>query len=74
MFVGVIEDALGVAITRRYLPGRPFDVPINILDNSLIRREMDWSSRVSLCDGIARTAAWLRRESQESDGSHKQNI
>ncbi len=74
MFVGVIEDVLGVAITRRYLPGRPFDVPISILDNSLIRREMDWSPRVSLCDGIARTAAWLRRELQESGGGHKQNI
>ncbi len=62
--IRIIEEVLGKAVARRYMPGRVFDVPVNILDSSLIKQEMAWSPKVSLRDGIARTAAWLQREPQ----------
>jgi UDP-glucose 4-epimerase len=58
--VAAIERVLGHAVERRYLPGRPFDVPVNVLDPSLARTELGWSPTVSLHEGIARTAEWMR--------------
>jgi UDP-glucose 4-epimerase len=61
--IATLEAVLGKTITRRYLPGRPFDVPVNVLCNDLARRELEWAPVVSMADGIARTAAWMTRES-----------
>lgn len=57
----LIEKVLGTTIERRYLPGRPFDVPVSVLDNGRARRELSWEPKVGLEDGIARTAEWIRR-------------
>lgn len=58
--IGMIEEVLGREVARQYRPGRPFDVPVSILDNSLARRELEWEPRVSLKEGIARTATWVQ--------------
>lgn len=58
----VIEQVLDTSIVRRYLPGRPFDVPISVLSNQLAQEELKWAPKVPMCDGIARTAEWMRRE------------
>ena len=42
-----------------YLPGRPLDVPTNVLDVSRAREELGWEPRTDLADGIARTWEWL---------------
>lgn len=60
--VAAIEAVLGKAIQRRYLPGRPFDVPVSVLSNDLARQELDWAPLVSMEEGIARTATWMKRE------------
>ena len=60
--IGRIEDVLGQSIERRYLAGRSFDVPVNVLCNELARSELDWTPRVSMAEGIGRTAEWMRRE------------
>lgn len=57
--LNVLEDALGKPVERRHLPGRPFDVPVSILSNALAMKELKWSPRVTLRDGILRTAAWF---------------
>lgn len=57
----VIEQVLDTSIVRRYLPGRPFDVPISVLSNQLAQEELKWAPKVPMCDGIARTAEWMRR-------------
>ena len=57
--IGMLENALGKAIQRRYLPGRPFDVPVSVLSNDLARRELNWTPLLSMADGIARTAKWM---------------
>jgi len=61
---GVAADIAGVlgqdhaAIT--HTSGRPVDVPINVLDIGLIRRELGWNPSVPWLDGLMRTADWIR--------------
>lgn len=56
-----LETVLGRPIERRYLEGRPFDVPVSVLDNSLARQELGWQPTVDLLDGIRRTALWMEK-------------
>lgn len=60
--IGELEVALSRTIERRYLPGRPFDVPVSVLCNNLARSELHWTPLVSMPEGIARTTEWMRRE------------
>lgn len=56
-----LETVLGRPIERRYLEGRPFDVPASVLDNSLARQELGWQPTVGLLDGIRRTSLWMEK-------------
>jgi UDP-glucose 4-epimerase len=58
--IDLIEEVLAMPIDRRYLPGRPFDVPVSVLSNNLIQKEMGWTPQVGLREGLVRTAAWIR--------------
>lgn len=58
--VDLLEEVLNTTITRRYLPGRPFDLPVSVLSSTLITREMGWTPQILLKDGLIRTAAWMR--------------
>jgi UDP-glucose 4-epimerase len=58
--LAVIERVLDHKVERRYLPGRPFDVPVSVLANDLARQELEWQPRVGLDEGIRRTAGWMR--------------
>jgi UDP-glucose 4-epimerase len=60
--VDMLEDVLGKPVERRYLPGRPFDVPVSVLSNDLARDELEWAPSISMRDGIARAAEWMKRE------------
>jgi UDP-glucose 4-epimerase len=57
--IALLEDVLGISVTRRYLKGRPFDVPVNVLANDLARRALGWEPRVAMREGLARTVAWM---------------
>ncbi len=57
----LIEQVTGAPVERVYKPGRPFDVPLSVLDNSLAGRELGWSPKISLRDGIGRTAQYMSR-------------
>ena len=54
-----IEGVLGHSVSRIYKPARRFDVPTNVLDISLAKRELGWSPRTSFGEGLTRTAAWI---------------
>jgi UDP-glucose 4-epimerase len=45
---------------RVYRDARRADVPINVLDIGLIKREMNWSPKVDWQEGLKDTADWLR--------------
>lgn len=59
--IRLIEQVTGTSVERDYQPGRAFDVPVSVLDNTLAGRELGWSPKVSLEDGIMRTAAHMRQ-------------
>jgi UDP-glucose 4-epimerase len=60
-----IEALVGRAVRRRYLPGRPFDVPVNVLDISLATRHLNWFPRYAFERGLMRTLEWLQNDSRE---------
>lgn len=60
-----IETALGTPIKTEYQPGRPYDVPVSVLDNSLASKELDWRPKVSLEEGLKLTAEWMKRSMQK---------
>jgi UDP-glucose 4-epimerase len=60
----ILRD-IGAALGRGtveavHKPGRATDVPVNVLDTSLIRREMGWTPRTGWAEALEATAAWLR--------------
>jgi UDP-glucose 4-epimerase len=60
-----LVDEIARAIGRRpaveYTPARRFDVPVNVLDASLARRQLGWSASTPLAEGLRRTYDWMRR-------------
>lgn len=58
--VGMLEEALGKPIERRYLPARPFDVPVSVLSNDLARAELHWTPSIRMQEGIALTERWMK--------------
>jgi UDP-glucose 4-epimerase len=57
----VMIDVTGVAPEVTYDRARSLDVPVNVLDVSLARRELGWMPHTGLVDGIGRTWASLAR-------------
>lgn len=51
-----IESALGRKARRRYLPGRKFDVPSNVLDSTLAREILGWAPQTPFDAGVRATA------------------
>jgi UDP-glucose 4-epimerase len=60
--VSLLGEILHRPIAHHYLAGRPFDVPVNVLNNQLASQEMGWTPQVSLRDGISRTIQWMQDE------------
>jgi UDP-glucose 4-epimerase len=50
----------GTTVAAAHKPGRATDVPVNVLDTALIRREMGWAPRTGWTEALEATAAWLR--------------
>ena len=44
-----------------HLPRRHFDLPVNILDSSRLRKETGWQPAVDFNEGIRRTVEWIKR-------------
>ena len=61
--INLLEDVLNTTIIRHHLPGRPFDVPVSVLCNNLAFDEMGWEPKVTLRNGLARTAIWMKDRS-----------
>ena len=57
-----IEALLERPVRRVHLPGRPVDVPANVLDIETIRRELAWVPEIGWQEGLRRTLDWARSE------------
>jgi UDP-glucose 4-epimerase len=53
-----VATSAGFEINVTVLPPRNFDVPINILDSTVLKAETGWESKVTFEDGIAKTWEW----------------
>jgi UDP-glucose 4-epimerase len=58
--LGMIEALTGRNVLRRHYPGRPFDVPVNVLDITRARVHLGWQPQYSLEQGLRRTFEWLK--------------
>lgn len=56
-----IEAVTGLTVPVAYEPGRAVDVKRNVLDIGRAAEVLGWAPRVSLADGLRRTADWWRR-------------
>lgn len=54
-----IEHLLGRKLERRFKPGRPVDVPVNILDCKLAKKALGWQPKTNFADGLRLAAEWL---------------
>lgn len=55
-----IDRQLGQPVHRRYVTGRPFDVPVSLLAVERAREHLKWEPRVTFDAGLERTIAWIR--------------
>ncbi len=60
--IAAMRSVTGLPLRVDYEPGRPLDVPANVLDVSRIRKDLGWRPEVGLEDGLARTWAWFSGE------------
>lgn len=57
-----IEAVTGKPTHRNYQAGRPFDVPINVLNVHLVERTLGWSPQIRLEEGLGRFYRWILRQ------------
>ena len=57
--IAAIERVIGRPVQKRYVPGRTFDVPANVLDISLARAELGWQPATPFEEGLRRTLHWI---------------
>lgn len=60
--IGAIENITHIPLQVKYLPGRPFDVPVNVLDITRATSHLRWEPTIRLEDGISRTLEWMLKE------------
>lgn len=66
--LGELSTTTGRPLSVSYLPGRPFDVPVNVLDISLARDALAWTPKIGLPEGLRRTWTWLLDQSAAGAG------
>lgn len=62
--ISLLEAITQLPLQVRYTLGRPFDVPVNILDISRAQTLLNWYPSISLLDGITRMHDWMLNNNQ----------
>lgn len=57
--LSAIEKVTGHRANRRYLPGRPFDVPASVLCTARAKKHLGWFPKVGFEQGLERFSHWL---------------
>jgi UDP-glucose 4-epimerase len=56
-----IEGVLGLKVKKNFIKGRSFDVPVNVLKIDVACRELGWSPKISMQEGILKMVGWLEK-------------
>jgi UDP-glucose 4-epimerase len=56
----LMAEVVGERPVVEYLPARPLDVPVSVLDASRAREDLGWRPETALAEGVARTWDWVR--------------
>ena len=59
--VAAIESITAVPLQVKYLPGRPFDVPVNVLDITRAKSHLGWEPKVRLEEGVLSAWEWMQQ-------------
>ncbi|ABS63537.1 NAD-dependent epimerase/dehydratase [Parvibaculum lavamentivorans DS-1] len=59
-FIDILEEVLGVKAVRQYEPMQPGDVPRTFADITAIERDLGFSPKTGLREGLAAFADWYR--------------
>lgn len=59
-FISTIEKHMGVKAAINQMPDQPGDVPLTSADQTVAKRELEFSPKVGLDEGIRRTVEWYR--------------
>jgi UDP-glucose 4-epimerase len=57
-----LKKVVEVPFKVNYKPSRNFDVPINILDVSKAKEDLDFTPKVDLAEGISKTWKWIKEQ------------
>jgi UDP-glucose 4-epimerase len=58
--IAIIRDELKMPVQVAYATARKFDVPLNVLDNSRLRRETGWEPRTDMVEGMRLVRNYLQ--------------
>jgi UDP-glucose 4-epimerase len=58
--IAAVEAVVGRRLEVRYLPARPLDVPVSVLDATRARQMLGWEPQISFEEGLRRTWEWYR--------------
>ena len=58
--MATLTSVLAFQPTVVHTPSREFDVPVNLLDSTLLQKETGWAPRTSLRTGVSELVNWLR--------------
>jgi UDP-glucose 4-epimerase len=59
--IGAIENITRVPLLVKYLPGRRFDVPVNVLDITRAKSHLRWGPKVRLEEGVLAAFEWMQK-------------
>lgn len=72
--IGAIREVLGREPEVKWLPGRPVDVPVNVLDIRRFREDFGPFSPLSLQEGIRRLTAFYEGEGRAAAGKTREGV
>lgn len=59
--INIIRDELHIPLNVEYTNLRGFDVPVNVLDNTRLKRETNWEPTTDITEGIRRVHRYLKK-------------
>jgi len=63
--INIIKNIAREPVLVKYEAGRPFDVPVNVLDISRAKMYLNWQPTMELYEGISRTYEWMLNEQKK---------